>query len=179
MTTTDNDIKGKAIKAPEKCFRELLEKYQQPVYWHIRRLVVNHADAEDAAQETFIRVYRSLSEIRQENSLVAWIYRIATNEALRIIDNRKQEYVAFDNHLPTLNTLTADEYVDFSDLEAVKLQNAILQLSTKQQVAFNMRYYDEMDYFDIAAATNSTPTAVKANYYLAKEKIIEYMNAND
>ena len=107
----------------------------------------------------------------------AWIYRIATHEALRIWERRKDERLSLDDPEAGANALMADDYVDYSDWESVKLQQAILSLPTKQQLAFNLRYYDELDYEAIAAITGSTAAAVKANYHIAKEKIIKYMNS--
>lgn len=163
----------------EAGFRLLMQKYKQPVYWHIRRLVVSHDDAQDATQEAFIRIFRSFSQLIDEKSFKGWIFRIATNEALRLIDSRKQEQVSLDTYGNEANRILADSYVDYSDLEAVRLQKAILTLPTKQQVAFNLRYYDELSYEEIAAATGSTPSSAKTNYHLAKEKIIKYMNSNE
>ena len=98
MSTTDNDIINAIGKNPEKGFRMLVKKYMQPVYWHIRRLVVVHADAQDASQETFIRVYRSISSLRDTKAFATWIYRIATNEAMRIVEARKNADTDIDSH---------------------------------------------------------------------------------
>lgn len=176
MSTTDNDIINAIGKNPEKGFRMLVKKYMQPVYWHIRRLVVAHADAQNASQETFIRVYRSFSSLRDTKAFAAWIYRIATNEAMRIVEARKNADTDIDSHA---DMLAADSYVDYSDAEAVKLQSAILRLPPRQQVVFNLRYYNEMGYDDIAKVVDSTAAAAKTNYHLAKEKIIEYMTSNE
>ncbi len=163
----------------EKGFRLLMAKYKEAVYWHIRRLVVSHDDAQDAAQETFVRIFRSFRQFKGECSFCAWIYRVATNEALRTLERRRGERFSLDDPGTGVNNLLADEYVDYSDLEAVKLQKGILSLPTKQQLAFNLRYYDELGYDEIAAITGSTAASVKANYHLAKEKIIKYMNSTD
>ena len=177
MTIDNNDI-IKAIKAnPEQGFRELMSRFMEPVYWHIRRLVVAHEDAQDAAQETFVRIYRSLDQYSGERSFSAWIYRIATNEALRVIERNNRR--AFQTLDETAADFTADAYIDYTDVEAVKLQRAIHTLPTKQQVAFNLRYYDEMSYEEIADVTGSTASAVKSNYHLAKERIVEYLRSND
>lgn len=156
-----------------------MANYKEPVYWHIRRLVVNHADAQDTAQETFLRIFRSFSQYN-DGSFKAWIFRIATNEALRLIaKNQGKTMMSIDETPMATLTIKADDYIDYSDVEAVRLQKAILTLPTKQQLAFNMHYYDNMSYKEIAAATDSTETTVKANYHFAKEKIIKYMNSND
>ncbi len=179
MTIEDKDIIQAVREKSERGFRLLLQKYKQPVYWHVRRLVVVHDDAQDATQETFIRIFRSFDKFRDEKSFRSWIFRIATNEALRLIDSRKQGQVSLEEEGNSANRVMASDYVDFTDLEAVKLQKAILSLPTKQQAAFNLRYYDELSYEEIAEAIDSTATAVKANFHIAKEKIIKYMNSND
>lgn len=179
MKTSENDILS-ALKAdPDRGFRMLMDKYKEPVYWHIRRLVTAHADAQDATQEAFVRVFRSLDKFRGDSSLTSWVYRIATNEVLRQLSNRNGRHIGLDTEEPAVKAIAADGYVDYADLEAVKLQKAILSLPTKQQLAFNLRYYDELAYDDIAQITGSTAAAAKANYHVAKEKIVEYMNSND
>ena len=142
-------------------------------------MVVGHDDAQDATQEAFIRIFRSFDKFRDDNSFRGWIFRIATNEALRLIDSRKQDQISLEEDDNGTNRIMADNYVDYTDLEAVKLQKAILLLPTKQQAAFNLRYYDELSYEEIAEATNSTVSSVKMNFHIAKEKIIKYMNSND
>lgn len=176
---SDNDILKALSASPEQGFRMLMEKYSEPIYWHIRRLVVAHADAQDAAQETFIRVFRSLHTRDSKASLAAWIYRIATNEALRLIGRRKHSSRETDIDASASVLPYADEYVDYSNLESVRLQKAILSLPQKQQIVFSLRYYDELSYADIADATNSSAAAVKVNYHIAKIKIQTYMNSND
>ena len=161
-------------------FRLLMASYMKPVYWHIRRLVVAHDDAQDAMQETFVRVFRSFSQYNESQSLTAWIFRIATNEALRLLGKCKGEaQLSLDEASDDLFNMKADDYVDYNDAEAVKLQKAILALPAKQQIAFNLRYYDEMSYDDIALVTGSTAANVKANYHNAKEKIVNYLKTND
>ena len=179
MTTDDKDIIRTVREKSESGFRLLMLKYKQPVYWHIRRLVVDHDDAQDATQETFIRIFRSFDKFRDDSSLRGWIFRIATNEALRLIESRRQGQVSLEDDDNGANRVMAGDYVDFTDLEAVKLQKAILLLPPKQQAAFNLRYYDELSYEEIAEATGSNASSVKANFHIAKEKIIKYMNSND
>lgn len=171
MTIADNDIIAEMKRQPEQGFRLLMRKYREPVYWHIRRLVVTHADAQDAAQEAFVRIFKSMDSYRGNTSFAAWIYRIATNEALRLISKRHDNVSMEREGTNLLDQLTADNYINIADTEAVNMQRAILALPPKQQVVFNMRFYDEMEYGDIAAATDSSVGAVKMNYHLAKEKV--------
>lgn len=165
--------------SPESGFKELMHRFEEPVYWHIRRLVVSHDNAQDASQETFIRIFRSLSQFKAESSLSAWIYKIATHEALRLLSKQKEERLAPEEQSAAAARLIADEYVDYSDLEAVRLQQAIQSLPTKQKIVFTLRYYDELDYEDIAKVAECSPASAKANYHIAKETIIKYMNNHD
>lgn len=179
MRADGNDIVEALRNNPERGFRLLMDRYKEAVYWHIRRLVVSHADAQDATQETFVRVFRSLGQFRGDTSFKAWVYRIATNEALRVLSKNKGGVVSFDGDGVKASDFPADEYVDYGDLEVVRLQKAILSLPAKQQIAFNLRYYDGLDYDEIARVSGSTAAGAKANYHTAKCKIIEYMNSND
>lgn len=152
MIIDDKTIIQAVRNKSEAGFRLLMQKYKQPIYWHIRRLVVSHDDAQDATQEAFIRIFRSFNQFKDENSFRGWIFRIATNEALRLIDSRKQDQVSLEEGENGANRIMAENYVDYTDLEAVKLQKAILSLPAKQQAAFNLRYYDELSYEEIAEA---------------------------
>lgn len=178
MTTDDKLIFAAMRSSLQDGLRLLMGKYKAAIYWHIRRLVVSHDDAQDATQETFVRAYRSFDQIKDGNTLRSWLFRIATNEALRVIERRRGT-LSLDDDESKSEQILAGEYVDYSDLESVKLQKAILCLPEKQQIAFNLRYYDELSFAEIAEATNSTEGAVKANFHIAKEKIINYMNTND
>lgn len=164
--------------SPQDGIRLLMDKYKAAVYWHIRRLVVSHDDAQDAAQEAFVRAYRSFDQLKDGNTLRGWLFRIATNEALRIIE-RRCATLSLEDDESRSEQILAGEYVDYTDLEGVKLQRAILSLPEKQQIAFNLRYYDELSFAEIAEATHSTEGAVKANFHIAKTKIVNYMNTND
>lgn len=179
MAVHDKEIVHALKHSPEQGFRLLMAAYKEPIYWHIRRLVVSHADAQDVAQETFVRVFRHWKQCEGQYSLSAWIYRIATHEALRLLERRQQEQISLEGAAVQVDSLAADEYFDYTDLEAVRLQQAIRSLAPKQQATFNLRYYDELGYDEIAAITESTVAGAKMNYHLAKEKIIEYMNSHD
>lgn len=179
MPIDDNDIYTSMRRNPESGIRMVMRKYGEPVYWHARRLLVSHDDAQDAVQETFIKVYRSFHSLKEAKALRSWIYRIATNEALRFIERNKTPRLLTESIDDSATDIAAADYTDYTDLEAVKLQKAILSLPPKQQATFNMRYYDEMEYQQIAEAMETTVSTVKVNYHLAKEKIIKYMNSND
>lgn len=179
MQIDDNDIYTSMRRNPESGIRMVMQKYGEPVYWHARRLLVSHDDAQDAVQETFIKVFRSFHSLKEAKALRSWIYRIATNEALRTIERNKTPRLLTESIDDSTTDIAAADYTDYTDLEAVKLQKAILSLPPKQQAVFNMRYYDEMGYQQIAEAMETTVSTVKVNYHLAKEKIIKYMNSNE
>lgn len=154
----------------------LMEAYAEPVYWHVRRLVVRHEDAQDVVQDAFIRIYKAIGSFRRESALSTWVYRIATNEALRSLQKRR-ETVTLDGS--GIFEQQADFWTDWSDKDAVRLQKAILSLPRKQQLAFNLRWYDELEYDEIARITGMSAGAAKANYHFAKEKIIQYIKDHD
>ena len=123
----------------ERGFRLLVDSFQEPIYNYIRRMVVSHEDAEDVLQEVFIRVFRHLDQFRNESSLSTWIYRIATNECLRLLNSRKEEVIsAEDVQEELMSKLKASDYVDYEDELAVKFQEAILTLPEKQRIVFNL-----------------------------------------
>ena len=180
MTTNDKEIIYAMREDAEKGFRLLMAKYKEPVYWHIRRLVVSHADAQDVAQEVFVRIFRNFGQYCEENSFRAWLFRIATNEALRLLGRKKNAtMLSLDDVTADILSAKADAYHDSSDAIVARLQKAILHLPAKQQLAFNLRYYDELSYDEIAEVAGSSAASAKTNYHLAKEKIIEYMQKND
>ena len=162
---------------PKKGLKMLMDNFQVPIYNYIRRLVVSHEDAEDVLQEVFIRVYRNLGQFRGESSLTTWIYRIATNESLRLLNTRKDEEAipAEEIQEELIGKLKASDYIDYEYELAVKFQEAILSLPEKQRLIFNLRYYDELDYEEISRILDSKVDTLKVNYHYAKEKIKEYI----
>lgn len=178
MDTSNAEIINTISSNPERGFRMLMRRYGEPIYWHIRHLAVSHDDTEDIMQETFIKVFRSISSLNDSNALTAWIYRIATREALTVIRQKRQPAELLDNAAAKAN-MTADSYIDYSDLEGIRLQKAILSLPEKQRLTFNLRYYSEMDYDQIAETLGTTPSTAKVNYHLAKEKIKKHLSSND
>ena len=157
----------------------IVEKFRSPMYWHIRRMVISHEDAEDVLQETFIRIFRAMDDFRQESSLTTWVYRIATNECIRFLNRRKEQAVSTEEVQEELmSKLMASEYVDYDNAMEVKFQQAILSLPEKQRLVFNLRYYDELKYEEISRITDTKVETLKSNYHFAKEKIKEYMTNN-
>ena len=174
-----NEDKIRQVYAPDpkKGFKMLMDNFQEPIYYYIRRLVVSHEDAEDVLQEVFIRVYRNMEQFRGESSLSTWIYRIATNESLRLLNTRKNEEAIPSEEVQEelIGKLKASDYIDYENELAVKFQEAILSLPEKQRLVFNLRYYDELDYEEISRILDSKVDTLKVNYHYAKEKIKEYI----
>ncbi|MFI3265100.1 MAG: RNA polymerase sigma factor [Rikenellaceae bacterium] len=158
-------------------FRALMVKFREPIYWHIRRLVVCHEDAEDVMQECFINVYKYIGNFKGESSLKTWIYKIATNEALRHCTKKQLEIDSYDQKCRLVGLFCAEKNVDFQSAEA-SLQRAILSLPEKQRVVFNLRYYDQMSYEQISEVTDSSVATLKTNYHYASVKIKEYILKN-
>jgi RNA polymerase sigma factor (sigma-70 family) len=160
----------------EKAFTAIIKKYQEKLYWHIRRMVVEHEDANDVLQNVFIRVWNGLENFREDSQLYTWLYRIATNECLSYLEQQKRKSsVSLDEVESGLsNKVIADKYFDPNKLEW-KLQLAIQQLPEKQRVVFTLRYYDEMPYEEMSRVLDTSEGALKASYHHAVKKIEDYI----
>ena len=159
-----------------EAFDLLIEQYGDRLYWHIRRVVVQHEDAEDVLQETFARAYLSIGEFRGESdgSLTAWLYRIATNLAINALRKRKRGvFSTLDSVREGLLATFEQECDSSADEIVVKLQKAILGLPTKQRLVFNMRYFDELSFEQISQVTGQSVSTLKTNYHYAVKKIKE------
>ena len=155
-----------------KGFRLVVEKYSSRLYWHIRRLVILHEDADDALQNTFINAWKSIGDFRNESSLYTWLYTIATNEALSLIKKRKKNAAMSLDDLGSHFTNSPEGSTWFDGDEAhIKLQNAILKLPEKQRIVFNLKYYDEMTYKEMSRILKTSVGALKASYHHAVKKI--------
>jgi RNA polymerase sigma-70 factor (ECF subfamily) len=155
-----------------KGFRLLVETYSQKLYWHIRRLVILHEDADDALQNTFINVWKSIGNFRSESSLYTWLYTIATNEALALINKRKRNTAVSIDDMGSYFANSQEGSTWFDGDEAqLKLQNAIMQLPDKQKIVFNLKYYDEMTYEEMSKVLGTSEGALKASYHHAVKKI--------
>ena len=157
-------------------YNQLVRKYQQKVYWHIRKMVIDHDDANDLTQETFIKIWKNLENFRQESQLYTWIYRIATNECLNFLSSKRRKFF-----LP-LNDVAAElsEKIDATPTQdgdeiQKKLQKALLKLPDKQRLVFNMRYYDDLTYEQISEIVGTSVGALKASYHLAAKKIEDFL----
>ncbi len=160
----------------EKAFTAIIKKYQERLYWHVRRLVITHEDANDVLQNLFIKVWNALGNFREDSQLYTWLYRIATNESLTFLDQQKRRTsVSFTDVETSLsNKIKADEGFDANKLEW-KLQLGIQQLPEKQRIVFNLRYYDEMPYEEMSRVLETSEGALKASYHHAAKKIEDFI----
>lgn len=169
----------KDIKTQDKAFRILISLYKERLYWHIRKIVISHDDADDVLQNTFIKVYRNIDNFKTDSKIYSWMYRIATNEAITFINKRaKSKVVDIIEYQQNLgNSLHDDVLFNGAEIQII-LQKAILTLPQKQQLVFNMKYFDEMKYSDISEILGTSIGALKASYYHAVKKIEKIITSN-
>ncbi|PJJ84175.1 RNA polymerase sigma factor [Mucilaginibacter auburnensis] len=155
-----------------EAFNLLLKKYQQKIYWHIRRMVIDHDDADDLVQDVFIKVWKNLANFRADSQLYTWMYRIASNECITFLNKKKQKNnISLDEVDYSLaDNLTAASYFN-GDKAQRKLQQAILTLPEKQRLVFNMKYFEDMKYEEMSDVLGTSVGALKASYHLAVKKI--------
>jgi RNA polymerase sigma factor (sigma-70 family) len=160
----------------EKAYTIVIKKYQEKLYWHVRRMVVQHEDANDVLQNVFIRVWNGLENFREDSQLYTWLYRIATNECLTYLEQQKKRMSVSLSEVESglSNKIKADKHFDPNRLEW-KLQLAIQQLPEKQRIVFNLRYYDEMPYEEMSRVLETSEGALKASYHHAVKKIEDYI----
>ena len=160
----------------ERAFTAIIKKYQEKLYWHIRRLVVDHDDANDVLQNIFIKVWKGLENFREDSQLFTWLYRIATNEALSFLQQQKRRSAISLSEVESglSNKVIADTHFDANKLEW-KLQVAIQQLPEKQRIVFNLRYFDELPYQEMSRILDTSEGALKASYHHAARKIEEFI----
>lgn len=182
-TLEDKEILEK-FSNPESrnyAFNLLVRKYQERIYWHIRKMVIDHDDTDDLTQEVFVKVWKNLGKFRKDSQLFTWIYRIATNECLNFLNKKKKRFF-----LP-IHDVSAElsQKLEYShpghitgDEIQLKLQKALLKLPEKQRLVFNMKYFDEMTYQQISDIVGTSVGALKASYHLATKKIEEFLTEN-
>ncbi|MGD1841619.1 MAG: RNA polymerase sigma factor [Thermonemataceae bacterium] len=172
--------KFKEAESQHYAFNQLVTKYQEKIYWLVRKMVIDHEDADDLTQEVFIKVWQNLSSFKEQSKLYTWIYRIAVNECLAFLKKKKRKFLLPINDVSKELTqkLTADPYTVSGDEIALKLQKAILTLPDKQRLVFHMKYFDEMKYSEISAILETSVGALKASYHLAVKKIEAFMQEN-
>jgi len=166
----------------EEAFGHLLKKYQQKIYWIVRRMVISHDDADDVVQDVFVKVWRNLGKFREDAQLYTWLYRVATNECITFLNKKKQRQgISLDDEGSggyLADTLAAGSYFS-GDAAQMKLQQAILTLPEKQRLVFNMKYFEGLKYEEMSAILGTSIGALKASYHLAVKKIERFFASND
>lgn len=158
-------------------FNMLVRTYQQRVYWHVRKMVIDHDDADDLTQEVFIKIHRYIETFREDSQLFTWIYRIATNECLSFLDKKKRRFFLpigdvegeLTTKLETSPQISGDEI-------QLKLQKALLKLPDKQRAVFNMKYFEDLSYEEMSEITTTSVGALKASYHHAVKKIEDFLS---
>lgn len=173
---TDLIAQLKGEKSREQAFKVLVNNYQQRLYWHIRKIVINHDDADDILQNVYLKVWNNVANFREDSSLFTWLFRIATNESLSHLQKQKRYSISSINDTSNylVENLETDVYFEGDKLEK-KLQEALAQLPNKQRIVFNMKYFDEMKYEEMSKILNTSVGALKASYHFAVKKIEDYL----
>lgn len=157
-------------------FNMLVRSYQQRIYWHVRKMVIDHDDADDLTQEVFIKIHRYIDSFREDAQLFTWIYRIATNECLTFLDKKKRKFFLPINDVAgeLSAKLDSSPHVSGDEIQ-IKLQKALLTLPDKQRVVFNMKYFEDLTYEEMAEITTTSVGALKASYHHAVKKIEDFL----
>jgi len=160
-------------------FQKLLREYQKPLYQIIRNIVIDHDDAHDVLQNTFIKVFQNISKFKGDSKLFSWVYRIATNEAITFINNKakRSKLTSAELQSKLVDNLQSDVYFEGDEIQ-LKLQKALVLLPEKQQLVFKMKYFEELKYEEISEILGTSVGALKASYFHAVKKIEEYLNSN-
>lgn len=175
--TLIKDLKSKDTQS--KAFEVLISTYKERLYWHIRKIVLNHNDTDDVLQNTFIKVYRNIDGFKEESKLFSWMYRIATNESLTFLKqkSKKQGISNLEYQERALENLEADVYFEGDEIQ-LQLQKAIATLPEKQKLVFNMKYFDELKYEEISKILETSVGGLKASYFLAVRKVEAFLREN-
>jgi RNA polymerase sigma-70 factor (ECF subfamily) len=177
MNCSDEELSTELLRegvGPE-IFAEIVRRYQRPIYYHCRNLLVSHDDADDAVQNALIKIWQNASQFKGESLLRTWIYRIATNESINLIRKRKPT-IDFDEAQPEMAEMITEDLYLSGDEIALKLQKAMCFLPFKQKLVFTLRYFEDLSYADIALLTSTSEGALKASYHHAVKKLEIYLN---
>ncbi|OEK07602.1 RNA polymerase subunit sigma-70 [Flavivirga aquatica] len=169
----------KSENEKNQAFKVLLKLYKERLYWHIRNIVKSHDDADDVLQNTFIKIYKNIHNFKGDSKLFSWMYRIATNESITFINKKAKQLQITNEEVQQLaiNNLTSDVYFE-GDAIQLKLQQAIATLPEKQQLVFNMKYFEHIKYKDMSEILKTSEGALKASYHIAVKKIETYITNN-
>jgi len=178
---TDKEIMDqfRNLETRNYAFNLLVREYQKRLYWHIRKILLDHDDTDDVLQNVFIKVWRNLDHFKGESQLFTWLYRIATNESINFLNQKKKRAgIPLDDVSAFLaNNLESDSYYKGDEIQ-LKLQKAILTLPDKQRIVFNLKYFEEMKYEEMSKILETSVGALKASYHHAVKKIEDYLKKN-
>jgi len=170
-------LQDKAFK--NEAFEELLNQYKERLYWHIRSMLKSHEDTDDVLQNVFIKIYKNIDKFKGNSKLYSWMYRIATNESITFLNKRAKRLQISDEELQNkmINDLKSDVYFEGTEIQ-LKLQEAIALLPNKQQQVFNMKYFQNLKYKEMAEILDTSEGALKASYHHATKKIEEFLKSD-
>ncbi len=170
------DFSAQSAQDKAKSFSEMVRTYQERLYWHIRKMVLDHDDANDVLQNTFMKAWKGLDNFRGDSQISTWLYRIATNETLSFLSQKKARMMNSldDMEEALLQNLHADTYFEGDEVQ-LKLQKAIITLPEKQRLVFNMRFYDEIPYEEMSKILDTSEGALKASYHHAARKVEDFL----
>lgn len=180
MKSKEEEIIGlmSSEKTRDKGVRLMMDAYQSRLYWHIRRIIVDHNLAQDVLQETFIKAYQNFHQFKRDSQLYTWLYRIATNESLQQLNKLKRMQKTDEDAEYHLQNLVADNASSEAEEIQILLQKAIHTLPEKQKLVFTMRYYEDLPYEDISKILDMSVGTLKTNYHYAKQKVEDYIKQN-
>lgn len=182
METGEEELMFQLNQANTKAaaFSMVVRKYQERLYWHIRKMVLSHDDTNDILQNTFLKAWKGIDNFRGDSLISTWLYKIATNETLTFLANKRMRNITSMDELEEVlaQNLEADKYFD-GDEAQLKLQKAILTLPEKQRLVFNMKYFDDLTYEEMEAILDTSVGALKASYHIAVKKIEKYLTEEE
>ena len=160
----------------EEAFSKLVALYKERLYWHIRHIVKNHEDANDVLQNTFIKIFRYIKNFKGNSKLYSWMYRIATNESITFINKKAKQLQLSSQEMQDylVDNLESDVYFEGDKIQ-LALHKALATLPEKQRQVFNMKYFQDLKYKEIAEILEVSEGACKSNYHHASKKIEEYL----
>ena len=178
----ETDTEGRIVtlmkdRRPEG-MKLLMDTYQSRLYWHLRRLIPDHATCQDVLQDVFVKVFERFDQFNAQSKLYTWLYRIAANEALQLLAKQKRQFGVMSDAVTELQNMVAEEAAPDAELIHVLLHKALHELPEKQRLVFTLRYYDDLSYEDIAQITSASIGSLKTNYHYAKEKIEKYIRTH-
>lgn len=178
MDLTDKELLDQFRNSETRnyAFNLLVRQYQKKLYWHIRKILIDHDDTDDVLQNVFLKVWKSLDSFKAESQLYTWLYRIATNESINFLNQKKKRAgIPLDEVSSFLaSNIESDQYFKGDEIQTI-LQKAILTLPDKQRIVFNMKYFEEMKYEEMSGILDTSVGALKASYHHAVKKIEEYL----